>query len=133
MPKKKAKVILLIEDDAATIDVYTIAFTQAGFRLEVIKLGSEAVARFADLHAGKKKKPDLVLLDLILPDMNGVEVLKLLREHESLQELPVFILSNYTYQEAQRRGYDLNSEKFLLKADYTPKQLIALIEERLGE
>lgn len=125
------KAILLIEDDIPTIDVYQTALEGAGFEVEVISWGEKAIARIKEIKEGKSQKPDLVLLDLILPDINGIKILEEIRRQEETKELPVFILTNYTSQELEKMGFGLKSEQFLLKTDYTPRQLVDLIKESL--
>ncbi len=125
------KTILFIEDDMPTIDIYQTALTGAGFEVEVISWGGKAIEKIKEIEKGKAEKPDLVLLDLILPDINGIEVLKEIRGQEATKDLTVFILTNYTNKKMEKMGYDLKSERFLLKTDYAPRQLIELIKERL--
>lgn len=122
---------MFIEDDLPTIDVYGTALEEAGFKLEIINLGEEAVERVKEIKRGKVKKPDLVLLDLILPDMNGMEILKAVRKQKKTRDVPVFILSNYTDEQLEKNGMRLRSEKFILKTDCSPNQLVKIVKERL--
>ncbi len=125
------KTILIIEDDMPTIDVYRMALKEAKFEVEIITWGGEAIERINKIKQGKAKKPDLVLLDLILPDMNGIEILEEIRRYEETKDLPVFILTNYTSRELEKMGYDLKVERYLLKTDFVPRQIVKLIKERL--
>jgi len=127
------KTILLIEDDFAIIDVYTIVLEGAGFKVETITLGAQALEKMKEIKKGKAKKPDLLLLDLILPDMNGIDILKAMRKEKETKDIAVFVLTNYTDRELEKMGYDLKSEKHLFKTDYTPTQLVKLIKKRLKE
>lgn len=128
MPKN----ILLIEDDIPTVEIYEIAFKHAGFNIETIKIGEEALKRVNEIKEGKAQKPDLVLLDLILPDMNGIEILREIRRYPETKDIMVYILTNYADQELEKTGYDLKTEKYLIKTDYTPRELIDIVKERLG-
>lgn len=126
------KTILLIEDDLPTIDVYTIALEKAdNFKIETITLGGRAIKRIKEIEEKKSKKPDLVLLDLILPDINGMEVLELIRKQKETKDLPVFILTNYTSRELETMGCDLKAERYLTKTDFTLTQLVKMIKEKL--
>ncbi len=89
--------------------------------------------RIKRIREGKEEKPDLLLLDLLLPDINGIELLQEIREHEKTKGLPVFILTNYTAPELREIGYDLKVEKYLLKTDWIPSKLAELVKERLEE
>jgi len=128
-----AKTILLIEDDAAIIEIYQIAFKAANFDIETIISGQDAMKRAKEIIAGKAKKPDLILLDIILPDINGMDILKEIRGSKETKNIPLFILSNNTDQELRKMGYDLKSERCLTKAKYTPTQLVKIVKERLKE
>jgi len=126
------KRILLIEDDPEIIDIYTIALQDiANFKIEVIKLGYKALEWIKKLKEGKAKKPDLVLLDLILPDMNGLDILKEMKKVKETKDIPVFILTNYSSSQLRQLGFKLGSEKYLTKTKWPPSKLIPLIKERL--
>ena len=127
------KTILFIEDDLPTIEVYKTALEQAGFDVNPMLLGQEAIRRVKEIEQGQAKKPDLVLLDLILPDINGIEVLEEIRKHKGTKDMMVLILSNYTNEELEKRGLLLKAEKYLLKTDYTPSQLVEIVREKLKE
>ncbi len=126
------KTILFVEDDLPTIDVYKTALEQAGFDVDPILLGQEAIRRMQEVERGEAMKPDLVLLDLLLPDINGVDVLKEIRKHEKTKDIPVFILTNYTDEQLKEKGLLLKAERYLLKTKYTPSNLAELVKKKLG-
>jgi len=125
------KTILFVEDDIATIDVYKTALEEAGFNVEPMLLGEEAVRKIKEIEKGEAKKPDLVLLDLLLPDINGIEVLEEIRKHEKTKDLLVLILTNYSSEELEERGLLLKAEKYILKTDCPPSELVKLIKKEL--
>ena len=129
--KKVKKKILLIEDDVATIDVYRTALEQAGFDVDPVITGQEAIRLFEQIDKELKDKPDLVLLDILLPDVNGIDVLKKVREFKNTKDLKVFILTNYSNKELEKRGMFLKTEKYLLKTEYKPSELLKLIKKEL--
>jgi len=127
------KLILLIEDDEMIIDVYTTALEKLGhFKTEAIKLGQNVLKWMEELKKGKAKKPDLILLDLILPDMNGLDLLRDMRKEEGIKDIPVFIITNYTSKELEEIGLDLKSEKYLTKTKFSVRELVDMVKERLG-
>ncbi len=126
------KNILLIEDDFAIIDIYRIVLTSNGFNLETINWGEEALKKIKEMKRGEKAKPDLVLLDLILPDMNGIEILKEIKGQEEIKDLPVFILTNYNNKEIEEEAKKLGVDSFILKTDLTPSDLIKIIKKRFS-
>ena len=128
-----AKKILLIEDDLPTIDVYETVLKKAGFEIETIRWGEEALNKVRKIKEGKTERPDLVLLDLILPDINGIRVLEEIRNYEETKDIPVFVLTNYADERLEKMGYDLKAEKYLLKTEFNPRELVEIIKEQLGE
>jgi len=127
------KTILLVEDDLPIIDVYETAFKQAKFKVETIILGRDAIERIKKIKTKKAKKLDLVLLDLILPDMNGIQVLREIRKQKETKDLPVFILTNYGSRELKRMGYELKAEEYIIKTKYSPSRLVKLVKKRIRE
>jgi len=123
--------ILFVEDDLPTIEVYKIALNEAGFKVEAMLLGEEAIRRVREIDKGEAKKPDLVLLDLMLPDINGTEVLKEIRKRGKTKDIPVFVLTNYANKEVQNKELHLETEKCLIKTDYTPRELVKVVEKEL--
>ena len=124
MPKR----ILLIEDDPPTIDLYEEIFKKGDFEVENLTWGKQSLERLSEIREGKKEKPDLVLLDLILPDINGIEILKEAKNNEKTKDIPFFVLTNYTDPELEKEIWKLGVEKYIIKANYTPSQLVKVIK-----
>ena len=129
--KKKPK-ILLIEDDYPTIQLYQDVFQKTNFDLEVLDWGQEAIDRLKEIREGKKEKPDLILLDLILPDTNGLFILKEARKYPETKDLFIFALTNYTDPKLDQELIKEGIDKILVKTDYLPSKLIATIKEALN-
>jgi two-component system, OmpR family, alkaline phosphatase synthesis response regulator PhoP len=123
--------IFLIEDDVATVDVYKTGFEEADFEVEVALTGAEAIEKLEWYNKNIEKRPDLVLLDIILPDIVGIDVLKKLRELKNIKDTKVLILSNYTDRDLKGKGLLLKSEKYLLKTDCKPSDLIKVVKKEL--
>ncbi len=123
--------ILLIEDDPCILDIYNTVLKKAGFSVRIAESGEEARKRFEEIKKGESKKSDLVLLDLVLPDINGIEILKKVRKEKGISDIPFFILTNYTDPGLEKEGKELKVVKYLLKTDLTPSQLIDSIEKWL--
>ncbi|NCO25068.1 MAG: hypothetical protein COZ90_00985 [Candidatus Nealsonbacteria bacterium CG_4_8_14_3_um_filter_37_36] len=123
--------ILIIEDDRPTIKLFEEVFSMAGFEIEVLDLGQKAIERLKEIREGKREKPDLVLLDLILPDMNGISVLKEARKYPETKNLKIYALTNYSNPEFNQELTKEGIDKILIKAQYSLKELIAIIEEGL--
>lgn len=117
------KQILLIEDDPFLIDIYTTKLKDSGFLVETASDGEQALEKV------KEKKPDLVLLDIVLPKISGWEILKKIKAEAGLKDLKIMILSNLGQKEEVEKGMDLGVEKYLIKAHYTPSQVVEEIKK----
>ena len=126
----KAK-ILIVEDDEPTIKLFQEVFSMAGFEIEVLNLGQKAIERLEEIREEKKEKPDLILLDLILPDINGIEVLKEARKYPETKNLKIYALTNYSNPETNEELNKEGIDKILIKAQYSLKELIEIIKEGL--
>ena len=124
-----SKKILLIEDDSCMIDIYETVLKKAGFEIETLKYGHQAQKRLKNIREGKKEKPDLILLDLVLPDINGIEILKQSRAEKGIADIPFFILTNYTDPDLEKVSRKLKVEKYILKTDFVPSQLVKEIKD----
>lgn len=124
----KKKKILLVEDDMPTVDIYKTALEFSKFEVETAGLGKEAIEK---IEKAKSKKPDLIILDLILPDMSGIEVLKKIRENKETKDTPVFMFTNYPNPEIGEKGYSFGLDEFILKTDYTPTEIVKLVKKKL--
>ena len=125
-----AKKIYLIEDDPAIIDIYETMMKKAHFNVETFSLGQEVLKKVRNIEAGEEVRPDLILLDLILPDMNGLEILTQIRRTEATKDTRVFILSNQADANMELGG--VKPDKFIVKANVTPTQLLEIIQKELG-
>lgn len=131
----KKKKILWVEDDWNLVELYkTMIGTMPGIDLEVITLGTYAIQKIKDIEAGKAEKPDLVMLDLLLPDgINGDKILETMRQTPSTKDIPVYILTNYGGEEMESElTKNLNAEKYMIKADWTPSKIMPFLKEKLG-
>lgn len=120
----KAK-ILMIEDNEALVEMYNLKLTREGFSVITAFSGEEGIQKAID------EKPDLILLDILMPNMDGFEVLKIIRNNTSL-EVPIIILSNLGQQEQIEKGYQLGATAYLVKANFTPLQAVEKIKEFLA-
>lgn len=134
-PLVKKKHILWVEDDWNLVELYkTMIGTMPGIELEVITLGTYAMQKIKDIEAGKAEKPDLVMLDLLLPDgINGDKILETMRQTPSTKDIPVYILTNYGGEEMENELTEkLNAEKYMIKTEWSPRKLMPFLEEKLG-
>lgn len=113
--------VLLVEDDLYTLELYEGELHKAGY--DVIRAfdGEEGLAK------ARKEKPDLMLLDIMLPRLDGFEMLKALKADETTKAIPVIMLTNLSREEIVKEGFDLGASGYLVKASYTPAQVIDTI------
>jgi len=123
------KKILLIEDEPLQIEIYEKVIKEAGFEIESLEWGKEGLKRLEEIKAKKKERPDLILLDLILPDINGLAILKKAKTDPELKDIPFFIFTNYSAPGLEKTGKDLGAEKYIIKTDVTSSQLVKLIKD----
>ncbi len=118
------KTILLVEDDPFLIDIYTTKLEE-DFNVKVAKNGKEG------LKMVKEKVPDLLLLDIVLPQMDGWQVLIELRKDKKLEKMPVVVLSNLGQKTEIDKGLGLGVTKYLIKAHFTPTEVVEEIKKIL--
>jgi DNA-binding response OmpR family regulator len=100
------KKILIIEDDPFLSEMYAAKFTEDGFKTEVAINGKQGLAKVKDIH------PSLILLDIVLPKMDGFEILKKIKEDEILKEIPVILLTNLGQKSEVEKGLALGAEEY---------------------
>ncbi len=127
---EQKKRITIVEDDPAISEIYQTVLEKAGFQVEVIASGQEAINTIKE-QSEEKERPDLVILDLILPDIDGMEVLKALRKEPATKDLTVFIFSNQENTQTEEIK-SLKPDKYLIKANTTPTHLVEIVREELG-
>lgn len=120
-----AKKMLIIEDDAIIANVYRNRFEKEGYQVEVAPDGQ---AGFYRIH---EMAPDVVLLDLMLPQINGVDILKKIRVQKKFEALPVIVFTNAYFREMLNDAIKAGATKVFHKATLTPRQLVEAVEEVL--
>ena len=125
------KTILFIEDESALQKAIGEILNQEGYEL-ISALDGEVGLRLANPPAGGKK-PDLILLDLILPKIHGFDVLKKLKQEPETKNIPIIVLTNLEGIEDVKEAIELGAQTYLVKARYTLEELIEKIKKAIGE
>lgn len=118
--------IAIIEDDAAIAEMYRVKFVKDGHQVETAgngKLGLDLI---------KTYRPDIVLSDIVMPDMQGDEMLRQLRQAEWGKDVKVIVLTNVSEQEAGAVVHDLGVSAVIVKAKLTPRQVAEVVQQQLG-
>ena len=118
---KKAR-ILLVEDDSFLSSMYVTKLTMSGYDSIVAADGQEGFTK------AQQEKPDLILLDIILPKMDGFEVLEKVKKDENTKDIPVVLLTNLGQKEDIDRGLKLGADDYLIKAHFTPSEVMGKID-----
>jgi CheY-like chemotaxis protein len=121
------KKILIVEDDEFLLQMYSTKLELEGFKV------LEAMNGLQGLKTAQKEKPDLILLDLNLPEMSGFEVLSNLKRDEETKDIKVLILTNYSQKEDIDRCLELGADDYLIKAHFVPSEVISKIKVILEE
>ncbi len=121
-----AERILVVEDDKFLRELISRKLREQGYEVE------EAIDGEAGLQQIQEGDPEIVLLDLILPGIDGFEVLEKIKDDAQLAEIPVIILSNLGQRDDIERGLRLGAEDYLVKAHFTPTEIIDKIEKIVG-
>lgn len=119
--------IAIIEDDPTISQMYRMKFEADGFDVRMAgngKIGVDLVKSF---------KPDIILLDIQMPEMNGAAALKLIREHKDSKDTPVIILTNLGEEEAPSKMRSLGISSYIVKANNTPRQVVAHVKNTIGQ
>ena len=117
--------IAIIEDDPVINQMYRMKFEADGFEVQLADNGNRGVAMV------EKFQPDMILLDLQMPEMDGAETLEYLRAHEWGKHIPVIILTNMGEEESPKHLRSLGIDSYIVKADLTPRQVVGRVKEAL--
>lgn len=121
MPKKKT--ILIIEDDKILADMYAVKFRREGYDVFSTQSGLDGY------NMAKKEKPGVILLDVILPEMDGFTILTDLRKEKGLENTPIILLTNLGQQGDIYKGVALGATDYLTKSNITPVEVIEKVKK----
>jgi two-component system alkaline phosphatase synthesis response regulator PhoP len=121
-----AKKILIIEDDSFLQGLVATKLTKEGYEIMTAVNGEEAV-KIAD-----EKQPDFILLDLVLPGMDGFEVLTKIRKNDNSKKTPVIVFSNLAEDKDMVKAKELGANEFMVKSNFTLDELAVKIKEILS-
>lgn len=116
------KTILLVEDDTFVSDIYNVRLKQEGFEVIITQNGLEAIKEL------KKNIPDLILLDMIMPYLNGLETLKKIKASPEWEKIPVMLLTNLSEKDKIEEALRLGANDFLIKSHFTPSEVVEKVK-----
>lgn len=110
--------VLIVEDDLFLSDLYKMEFEKYGFLVTQAFDGADALAKVS------LEKPAIIILDLILPEFSGLEVLEKIKGDQTLGKTPIVVLSNLRDEEVIKKALALGADGYIIKATLTPKQVV---------
>ena len=117
--------ILIIEDDTFLSNIYKTKFDMEGFKISTSENGKVGLADV------KKKKPDIILLDILLPKMDGFAVLEALKADAEVKNIPVILLTNLGQKDDVEKGLELGAVDYLIKAHFKPSEVVDKVKKVL--
>jgi len=118
--------VLLVEDDEFLANIYKTKFEMEGFKVSIADNGESGLAD------AKKKAPDVILLDILLPKMDGFAVLEKLKGDAELKKIPVILLTNLGQKEDVDKGLKLGASDYLIKAHFMPAETVEKVKKVLA-
>lgn len=118
--------VLIVDDDEFLLEMYCIKFKESGFLVETAQNGEEA------LQKAKEVTPDVILLDVVMPKMDGFDVLRNLRKENIASNAIVLVLTNLGQKDDFDRGMKLGATDYIVKAHYTPSEVVKKVESLLA-
>lgn len=115
--------VLIVEDDQFLLSMYSTKFKKDNFQVVVAEDGEKG------LKQATQEKPDIILLDIILPKKDGFEVLEKLKEQEETKDIPVLLLTNLSQQDDTKKGLSLGAEDYLIKAHFMPSEVVKKVKK----
>lgn len=127
MNDKNEKSVLLVEDDNFLIDILSHKFKSSGYRLGHAGDGETA------LKKAREEQPDIILLDIILPGINGYEILEQLKVDGNTQNIPVVFLTNLGHKKDKEKAQQLGAIDFIVKANHSLDEIVRRVDELVAE
>ena len=122
-----AKKILLVEDEEIIIDLLQRKLTQEGYDVSVARNGEEGLIKMREV------KPDLVLLDIVMPKMGGFEVMEEMGKDEELKRIPVIVISNSGQPVELDKAKKLGARDWLIKTEFDPQEVLDKVVKQIGK
>lgn len=117
--------VLVIDDDPFILDMYVLKFRDAGFQIETAQDGEQGLQKIISYQ------PDIVLLDVVMPKMDGFDVIKKIKNTIPKHSFRILFLTNFGQKEDVERGMELGADGYIIKAHFTPTEVVEKVRELL--
>lgn len=121
----KAKKVLVVEDDRFLLSIYATKFEKEGYEVLIAENGEDG------LEIAIKEKPSIILLDILMPKMNGFDFLDKIKSKKEYADIPVILLTNLSQDKDIDKGLAMGANDYLVKAHFMPAEVVAKVEEVL--
>lgn len=118
--------ILIVDDDPFILDMYVIKFKEQGFQIDTATDGKAALEKI------EEGKPDIILLDVVMPKMDGFDVIKKIQGSKTPHTFKILFLTNFGQKEDVERGMQLGADGYIIKAHFTPSEVVAKVKQLLN-
>ena len=118
LAKIKRPIILIVEDEVPLLEMYKMKFNSSGFEVYGASNGE------AGLMLAKNHIPGLILLDILMPKVDGYEMLKELKSDKNTKNIPVIVFSNLSQKDEVQKGFNLGADDYIIKTELTPSDLV---------
>ncbi len=114
----ETKKILIVDDDEFLLDMYVLKFKESGFIVDIAQNGEEAIKKI------RTATPDIILLDVVMPKLDGFDVLRTVKKEGLAQNSKILLLTNLGQKEDVEKGMSLGAEGYVIKAHFTPSEVV---------
>jgi len=128
---KRPRILLFVEDEPDIVELYKIAFEAEGFVVESVLNGQDALAKLKLYSDEDVNRPTVMILDILLPDISGMDILKEVRKNHLFDNTPVIMFTNYSSDKIRDEISKISNTRYLLKMETSPGQLVTLVKEML--
>ncbi len=128
---KRPRILLFVEDEPDIVELYKIAFEAEGFVVESVLNGQDALTKLKLYSDEDVNRPTVMILDILLPDISGMDILKEVRKNHLFDNTPVIMFTNYSSDKIRDEISKISNTRYLLKMETSPGQLVSLVKEML--
>lgn len=124
--------VFYVEDEPDLVELCRIVFKGAGIEMRSFSTGEEAMRALVEISAGKAAKPDVFILDILLPGISGMDILHEIRGNVMYDETPIIIFTNYSDAKIKAEAEQTKKCEYILKTNIVPSQLAEIVKNRIG-
>lgn len=129
LPKKIT--VYYVEDEPDLIELCGVAFRAAGITMLSSETGEAAFEFIKKVISGEEQAPDTFILDVLLPGVSGIEIMKEIRSHSELDNIPIIVFTNYSDSKIKDEVKDAKNTEYVLKTDIIPTQLVKIVMSKI--